>query len=137
MCRRTASPYLPAIRASARAGRFRDRQSADDLADRAGQIADGIQRAARLVETEDRGLGISRVYLCGGGAGVPQLSEAIAEHLGVETHIANAVERLAAGPDVVDDPELDQVSPMLMLATGLALHPVEGQPPESGARTRS
>ena len=93
----------------------------DFLADRTAPVADGIERTAKLLEREDIGLGIARVYLCGGGAGIPGLAEVIGDRLGVETRIANAIERVQAGSDVVDEPSLRELSPMLMLAVGLAL----------------
>ncbi len=109
----------------------------DSLAAHARHIAEGIERAARLVETQDIGLGIARVYLCGGGAGIPGLPESIAERLGVEIHVANAVERLRAGPEVADYPALEEVSPMLMLAVGLALRrPSAARRPGDGRTPR-
>ncbi|WP_419950795.1 type IV pilus assembly protein PilM [Candidatus Palauibacter sp.] len=109
---------------------------ADFLADRADPVVDGIERSAKLLETEDSGLGIARVYLCGGGAGVPGLPEIIAHRLGVETHVANAIARLEAGPDVADDPALQDASPMLMLAVGLALRrPAAARPPRNRKTT--
>ena len=93
----------------------------DFLADRTAPVADGIARTAKLLEREDIGLGIARVYLCGGGASIPGLPEIIGDRLGVETRIANAIERLQAGSDVVDEPSFGDLSPMLMLAVGLAL----------------
>lgn len=109
----------------------------DFLAGRAEPVAEGIKRSAKLLEMEDPGLGIARVYLCGGGASVPGLPEAIADLIGVETRVANAVERLEAGPDVVDDPALQDVSPMLMLAVGLALRrPVSARAPRSRRTTK-
>ena len=109
----------------------------DFLADRARPVAQGIARTAKLLEREDIGLGIARVYLCGGGAGIPGLPAVIAERLGVETRVANAVERLQAGSDVVDDPSLRELSPMLMLAVGLALRrPAAGRRPRQGRGAR-
>ena len=108
----------------------------DFLADRTEPVTDGIRRSAKLLEMEDPGLGIARVYLCGGGATVPGLAETIADRIGVETRVGNAVARLEAGPDVVDDPGLQEVSPMLMLAVGLALRrPASARPPRKRKAT--
>ena len=90
-------------------------------------VAAGIERAARLLEREDVGLGIARIYLCGGGAGVAGLSRVVAGRLGIETRVANVVERLEAGPDVAEDPRLTAVSPLLMPAVGLALRRPEAR----------
>ena len=87
----------------------------------AGAVAKGIQRAGALVESDDPGLGIARVYLCGGGAAVEGLSAILAEWLGLETRVASAFELLEVGPGVADHAELPALAPALMLPVGLAL----------------
>ena len=90
------------------------------------RIARGLQRAGALIETGTR-LGIARVYLCGGGAGVSGLAEALAERLGVETRLTSAFERLEVAPAVADRPDIGSIAPLLMLSIGLALRsPAEG-----------
>ena len=91
------------------------------LAERAQEVARGVERAAAFLETDDIGLGVSRLYLCGGGVGVAGLSEILADRLGVETHIASAFERIQVKADAVDYMELQEMAPMLMLSVGLAL----------------
>ena len=49
------------------------------------------------------------------------MSETIANRLGVRTEIANPFERVAVRPEVAAELPLDELAPMLMLATGLAL----------------
>lgn len=107
----------------------------EGLSEAVQRIARGLRRAGAFVETETR-LGIARVYLCGGGAGVSGLAEALAERLGVETRLTSAFERLEVAPEVADRPDIGSIAPMLMLSVGLALRrPVEGSPnPEKRAR---
>ena len=91
------------------------------MAERAQEVARGVERAAAFLETDEVGLGVGRLYLCGGGVGVPGLSEVLAERLGVETHVASAFERIQVKADAVDYMELQEMAPMLMLSVGLAL----------------
>ncbi|WP_419163188.1 type IV pilus biogenesis protein PilM [Candidatus Palauibacter sp.] len=95
--------------------------SGDDVTPRAGRIANGIERAGAFVEAGGFGLGLARIFLCGGGVAASGLSDLLAQRLGVETHVANALERLDVGPDVADRTDLGDVAPMLMLSVGLAL----------------
>jgi type IV pilus assembly protein PilM len=96
----------------------------DFLVERSQEVARGVERAAAFLETDDVGLGVGRLYLCGGGVGVPSLSEVLAERLGVETHIASAFEQVQVKADAVDYMELQELAPMLMLSVGLALRKV-------------
>lgn len=84
------------------------------------RIARGLQRAGALVEADGR-FGIARVYLCGGGAGVPGLADALAGKLGVETSLASGFARLEVAPEVADRDDIGSLAPMLMLSIGLAL----------------
>lgn len=96
---------------------------AEFLPERAREVARGVERASAFLESQEVQEGMSRVYLCGGGVAVPGLPEALGEQLGVETHVASAVEGIQVKPDVLAslDGDLDEVGPILMLATGLAL----------------
>src|SRR5690606_1327415 len=91
------------------------------VAERAEELAIGIERAAAVVTAQTGGPGIGRVFLSGGGARVPGIVDAIGSRLGVRTEIANPVERIAVRSDVAEDVELDDIAPMLMLSVGLAL----------------
>ncbi|MDX1394845.1 MAG: type IV pilus assembly protein PilM [Gemmatimonadota bacterium] len=93
----------------------------DFLVERSQEVARGVERAAAFLETDEIGLGVGRLYLCGGGVGVPSLSEVLAERLGVETHIASAFERIQVKADAVDYMQLQEMAPMLMLSVGLGL----------------
>jgi type IV pilus assembly protein PilM len=81
----------------------------------------GIERAAAYLMAQSAGEQISKVFLCGGGARVPGMVEALGARLGVPTKIANPLERIAYHPDVTQSVPLDEIGPMLMLPVGLAL----------------
>ncbi len=102
-------------------GESEDHGLRDFLADRAQEVARGVERAAAFLETDEVGLGVGRLYLCGGGVAVPGLPEVLAERLGVETQVASAFERIQVKADAVDYMELQEMAPMLMLSVGLAL----------------
>ena len=91
------------------------------LAERAQEVARGVERATTFLETQEVKEGMSNLYLCGGGVGVPGLAEALADRLDVATHVASAVQAIQVKPDAMTRREIDRVAPMLMLATGLAL----------------
>lgn len=102
-------------------GESEDHSLREFLAERAQEVARGVERAAAFLETDEIGLGVGRLYLCGGGVGVPALPEVLAERLGVETHVASAFEQIQVKADAVDFMELQEMAPMLMLSVGLAL----------------
>ncbi len=91
------------------------------VADRVDELAVGIERAAAFVVAQSGGEGISRVFLSGGGARIPGMTEALVDRLGVRTEIANPLKRIAVRPDVLDTINVDELAPMLMLPVGLAL----------------
>jgi type IV pilus assembly protein PilM len=59
--------------------------------------------------------------MCGGGARVPGIVEAIAGRLNVRTEIANPLQRLAIRPEILQSTNIEELAPMLMLPVGLAL----------------
>ncbi len=93
------------------------------LAERAQEVAQGVERASAFLESREVEEGMSRLYLCGGGVAVPGLPAALAEQMGLESQVASAVDGIQVKPDAVAslDDSLDDVGPMMMLATGLAL----------------
>jgi type IV pilus assembly protein PilM len=84
-------------------------------------VAMGVERAAAFLLTRDSGDQLGRVFLSGGGARIPGLSEALATRMGVETRIANPFERIPVRPGAAAGIDLEQTSPMLQLSVGLAL----------------
>ncbi|MEN8145140.1 MAG: type IV pilus assembly protein PilM [Gemmatimonadota bacterium] len=105
-------------------GESSDDQLRDFLTDRAQEVARGVERATAFLETQELGSSLSKLYLCGGGVRVPGLAEALGERLGVETIIANPLQRVDVRPGALDDGDVDDVASMLMLSVGLALREV-------------
>lgn len=101
------------------------REEASDLqgfvVERVDELAVGIERAVAFITAQSGGEGVDQVYLSGGGARVPGVVDALGERLGVATHLANPLERVAVRPDVNQEVAVDEVAPMLMLPVGLAM----------------
>ncbi len=101
------------------------REDAVDLesfvTERVDELAVGIERAIAFITAQSGGEGVGQVFLCGGGARVPGVAAALGERLGVPTHLANPLERIAVHPDVNLEVAVDEVAPMLMLPVGLAM----------------
>jgi type IV pilus assembly protein PilM len=101
------------------------RESALDLerfvTERVEELAVGIERAIAFITAQSGGEGVERLYLSGGGARVPGVAAALASRLGVTTHMANPLERVAVRSEVNLEVAMDEVAPMLMLPVGLAM----------------
>ncbi|MBI4546031.1 MAG: type IV pilus assembly protein PilM [Gemmatimonadetes bacterium] len=91
------------------------------VADRVDELAVGIERAIALITAQSGGQVISRVFLSGGGARVSGMVEAVGSRLGVQTEVANPLERVRVRPEVMQAMPVDEIAPMLMMAVGLAL----------------
>lgn len=91
------------------------------VAERIDELALGIERAAAFVTAAAGELGIGRLFLSGGGARMPGIAEALGTRLSVRTEIANPLLRVAVRPEVMQDVNIDELAPMLMLPVGLAL----------------
>ena len=90
------------------------------LDEKVEELAVGIERAAAFIVAQSGG-SIARVFVCGGGARVPGLVNALGDRLGIRTEVANPLERITVRPEVAQSESLDQLAPMLMLTVGLAL----------------
>jgi len=86
------------------------------------ELAVGIERAAAFLVAQSGG-GINRVYVCGGGARIPGLVEALGDRLGIRTEVAHPLNGIAVRPDATME-SIDDIAPMLMLPVGLALRHV-------------
>jgi len=92
---------------------------------RGEEIAVGVERASAFLQSASREAGsIERVYCCGGGARVPGLTDILQQRLNMPVEVANPIQRLSVKDGVFDTVNLDDVAPLLMLATGLALRSV-------------
>ncbi|MBC7788509.1 MAG: type IV pilus assembly protein PilM [Anaerolineae bacterium] len=95
------------------------------LATRGEEIAVGIERAAAFLATASRAQSLIKVvYICGGGARVPGLNEALATRLRLTVELANPLQRLRVRDGAFDALVIDEVAPLLMLPIGLALRQV-------------
>ncbi len=100
----------------------RQEEFADVLSEGSDELAVGIERAVAFLSMESAGgQALDRIFLCGGGARIPGLSEAVSGRLRTRTEVANPLQRLKVRPEVSSLFPLDELSPMLMLPVGLAL----------------
>jgi type IV pilus assembly protein PilM len=101
------------------------RESASDLgnfvAASADEVAVGIERASAFLMTRDDANSVSRIFLSGGGARIPGMSQSLAQRMNVETELVNPFERVPVRPDAAGDLVIDEAAPMLLLPLGLAL----------------
>jgi type IV pilus assembly protein PilM len=89
---------------------------------RGEEIAVGLERASAFLQSASRDAGsIQRIFCCGGGARVPGLTDVLNQRLNVPVEVANPIQRLNAKDGIFDTVDVDEVAPLLMLATGLAL----------------
>lgn len=91
------------------------------MAERAAELALGVERAAAFLAAGASSAGISKMYICGGGARVPGLAQALGEKLRIPTEVANPFQRVEVAPGAVEFESLEEVAPMMMLPLGLAL----------------
>jgi type IV pilus assembly protein PilM len=95
------------------------------LGPRGEEIALGIERATAFLASSSRsGNAMRELYLCGGGARVPGLAEALAQRLRVSVQQANPLANLKVREGALDSLTTDDVAPLLMLPIGLALRQV-------------
>ncbi len=90
----------------------------------ADEVAVGIERASAFLMTRPSGEGLGKVFLSGGGARIPGMTEALGRRMNVETHQVNPFERVPIHPDAGVTVDLDEAAPMLLLPLGLALRPI-------------
>jgi type IV pilus assembly protein PilM len=89
---------------------------------RGEEIAVGVERAAAFLASSSRSASQLRaVYICGGGARVPGLSEALGKRLRIPVELANPLAKLRVRDGALDSIVTDEVAPLLMLPIGLAL----------------
>ena len=89
---------------------------------RGEEIAVGVERAAAFLASSSRsGNQMRAVYLCGGGARVPGLAEALGNRLRLTVQQANPLANVRVREGALDGLVTDEVAPLLMLPIGLAL----------------
>jgi type IV pilus assembly protein PilM len=89
---------------------------------RGEEIAVGVERAAAFLASSSRsGSQMRAVYLCGGGARVPGLAEALGRRLRLPVELANPLANIRVRDGALDGMVTDEVASLLMLPIGLAL----------------
>ena len=89
---------------------------------RGEEIAVGVERAAAFLSSSSRSGGQMRaVFLCGGGARVPGLAEALGKRLRLSVQLANPLANIRVASGALDGLVTDEIAPLLMLPIGLAL----------------
>lgn len=92
------------------------------IENRGEEIAMGIERATAFLATNSRASGQLRaVYVCGGGARIPGLVEALGARLRMPVELATPLTNLRVRDGALDPLLTDDVAPLLMLPVGLAL----------------
>ncbi len=102
-------------------GRTTDPELEEFIGGRAEEVALGVERAAAFLHASSSRAGLSRLYICGGGARVVRMAETLADRLQVPTEIANPVQRVDVEPGAFDLISIADMGPMLVLPVGLAL----------------
>ncbi len=87
----------------------------------ADEVAVGIERASAFLMTRQSGAGLGQIFLSGGGARIPGMSEALGRRMSVETQVVNPFERIPVRADMGGNVILEEAAPMLLLPLGLAL----------------
>ena len=89
---------------------------------RGEEIAVGVERAAAFLASSSRSAAQMRsVYVCGGGARVPGLAEALGKRLKLSVQLANPLANIRVRDGALDGLVTDEIAPLLMLPIGLAL----------------
>ena len=102
-------------------GRTNDPDLEGFIGERAEEVALGVERAAAFLQASTAHAGLSRIYVCGGGARVLRMAEALADRLQVPAEIASPVQRVDVDPGAFDLISIADMGPMLVLPVGLAL----------------
>jgi type IV pilus assembly protein PilM len=102
-------------------GRTSDPELEEFIGQRAEEVALGVERAAAFLQASSTHAGLARIYVCGGGARVVRMAEALADRLQIPAEIANPVQRVDVDPGAFDLISIADMGPMLVLPVGLAL----------------
>jgi type IV pilus assembly protein PilM len=89
---------------------------------RGEEISVGVERAVAFLASSSRNAGSLRsVYVCGGGARIPGLTDALGARLRLGVEQANPLSSLTIRDGALENLVTDEVAPLLMLPVGLAL----------------
>ena len=114
---------LPADEASALLQGYDRSPHLDAVTESRGEeIAVGVERAAAFLASSSRSAQQLRaVFVCGGGARIPGLVEALGERLRLPVEPATPLPGLRIRDGAFEALVTDEVAPLLMLSVGLAL----------------
>ena len=87
----------------------------------ADEVAVGIERASAFLMTRQDGGGLGRIYLSGGGARIPGMTDALSRRMNLEADVVNPFEQVPVQPAASETILLEEAAPMLLLPLGLAL----------------
>ncbi len=97
----------------------------EDVAPIIGVICDNlgqeIQRSMDFFNSSNPDIQISRIALCGGGAKVGRIMQAVEQRLGVQVEVVNPLEAIAVNRKKFDPDLIEDVAPMLGIGVGLAI----------------
>jgi type IV pilus assembly protein PilM len=89
---------------------------------RGEEISVGVERAVAFLASSSRSAGQLRaVYVCGGGARIPGLTDALGARLRLGVEQANPLAALQVRDGALEGLVTDEIAPLLMLPVGLAL----------------
>ena len=91
------------------------------LDEAAGVVAAEVERAAAFLRARRPGMGLGRVFVCGGGACMPALVQSLGRRMKTETRAANPFEMVAVRSGAPGRVELSETAPLFLLTLGLAL----------------
>ena len=87
----------------------------------ADEVAVGIERASAFLMTRQDGGGLGRIYLSGGGARIPGMTDSLSRRMNLEADVVNPFEQVPVQPAASETILLEEAAPMLLLPLGLAL----------------
>ena len=90
------------------------------------EIYQGLEPSLSYLKTSGESDGIDRIVLSGGGAHLPGLREYLAECYNVPSEMADPLSGLDYNPDLFDEGEAEELSPLLSVSVGLALRKAVG-----------
>lgn len=89
---------------------------------RGDEIAVGVERAAAFLHTASRDTeGVKQLFVAGGGARIPGITEVLQQRLNLPVEVVNPLQRVRVQEGVFDTVNVDEVAPLLTLGIGLAL----------------
>ena len=101
------------------------RETVHDLANfvesSADEVAVGIERASAFLMTREDGHSVGQIFLSGGGARIPGMTETLGRRMNVPTQLVNSFERTPVQANAAGDISISEAAPMLLLPLGLAL----------------